>query len=151
MRKKWVIFLLIVNAMMLSASIFCLVLTGQNVSLFNRQEIEVRQEGDSCFILTARSGKEYGLDFGGTSVKIVDSYAADREDCLDIISALRMLDTQDKFTRDNSDLMGELRLHKILYSLGIARKSTRDCDLDYTSDKRWYVETTSKLIGWMGV
>lgn len=53
--------------------------------------------------------------------------------------------------RTNSEIYGELRLHNMLYSLGIAREHTRDCDVDYIDDSRWYINSMSKLIGWMGI
>ena len=47
-----------------------------------------------------------------------------------------------KFT----DMLGELRLHNALYAVGYKREQTTDADLDFTSDKRWYVNFISKII-----
>lgn len=151
MKKRWVIFFIVLNAAILSVSVFCLVLTGRNVHLFNQDpDVSIHEEGDA-YVMTATSGREYKLSLNNGGVKVIGSFKATREDCIDIIHALDSIVPKGVFMRSNSDLFGELRLHNFLYALGIARENTRDCDLDYICDKRWYVEATSKLIGWTGI
>ena len=47
--------------------------------------------------------------------------------------------------RKFTDMLGELRLHNALYAVGYKREQTADADLDFTSDKRWYVNFISTI------
>ena len=41
--------------------------------------------------------------------------------------------------RDIGKLEGEWYIHNVCYNLGIERGSTKDADLDFVQDARWYV------------
>lgn len=154
MKKKWIIFLVLINAAVLVGSIFCLIMTGQNVRLIDQEKTPIACNAEGNLLtVTLANGKEYELLFANNSVKIKDSYTADKEDCVALVFVIRSYSEEEgiEISRTNSELYGELRLHNMLYSLGIARNHTRDCDVDYIEDPRWYINSTSKLIGWMGV
>ena len=56
MKKRWVIFFIVLNAAILSVSVFCLVLTGRNVHLFNQDpDVSIHEEGEA-YVMTATSG-----------------------------------------------------------------------------------------------
>ena len=46
---------------------------------------------------------------------------------------------------------GELAAHAYLYDFGIEKASTRDADLDYAGDPRWYVRLLSAMFQILGV
>jgi len=52
-----------------------------------------------------------------------------------------------EMTRSNTELYGEIKLHNYLYRLGYRRDKTADCDLDYTNDRRLYINLLSKILG----
>lgn len=154
MKKKWICVFILINAAILFGSIFCLIMTGQNVRFINQGNASVACKAkDNLLTVTLADGKEFELIFANNSVKIKDSYKAGKSDCMALALAIRSFSEEVgiAITRTNSEIYGELRLHEMLYSLGIARDHTRDCDVDYVADPRWYINSTSKLIGWMGV
>lgn len=75
-----------------------------------------------------------------------------REDELLLISFIRAYarDTDIAIPRSNSELLGELQLHGLLYKLGYKQNQTCDADIEYVSDPRWYVNLVSRAIGMSG-
>lgn len=49
--------------------------------------------------------------------------------------------------RTKQELMGEIRLHNLLYIVGYERARTENTDLEYTADGRWYVNVASAMLG----
>ena len=91
--------------------------------------------------------------FGEDSMKIVDCYRLDRSERLEILhhaySSLDELGITTK--RTIHSLEGELAAHAYLYDWGIEKASTRDADLDYWEDPRWYVRFVSAMLQILGV
>lgn len=86
-----------------------------------------------------------------TAAKIIDSYKLNRTGISETISYLLTYCKNKGYTvsRTNSALCGEVFLHNTLYKVGYKRGSTKDCDLDFIADRRWYVNLASILIGWI--
>lgn len=108
--------------------------------------VAIRREGE---------GEVSQLVFGSHKVKIFDSYIFSTEEIrsivLYIIGYTEVFGyTEDcglKISRSYKELCGEIILRKWLYKLHIKRAQTKDCDLDFHKDSRWYVNLLSKIIG----
>ena len=53
--------------------------------------------------------------------------------------------------KSNTQIIGEYRLHNILYTFGYKRAQTSDADIDLVRDGRWYVNAVSTVFGWIGI
>ncbi len=114
----------------------------------------IYREQDGKVYLDISRGKEVKLKFGETSVAIEESYEhGDKQSSIEIIMFVKRYATKQGYEieRSNTELYGEYRLHVFLYKLGYKRCATGCCDLDYISDKRWYVNEAGKLIGSIGL
>lgn len=157
MKKKWLLIVLTaVNILLLSASIFCLVRTGQNNRFFNSMntDFDYYECGNGKAVLTLHEDKEVTLIFGNKSVKVVDTYqTTGREEMVSVVRFIREYTRKNglELQRSNTQIMGEYRLHNILYSLGYKQNQTGDADIDYVSDSRWYVNAVSSVFGWVGI
>ncbi len=104
--------------------------------------------------LTLQDGGVVIIQFGSKSARVMNAYLyADEQSILEIIQFIRMYASEQglEIERGNSELYGEYRLHTILYSIKYKPSQTKDADLDYIEDERWYVNVCSKLIGWCGI
>ena len=97
--------------------------------------------------------KEMEVRFGLDSMKIVDCYRLDRNERLETLHyAYSSLDGLGiKAKRTIHSMEGELAAHAYLYVWGIEKASTRDADLDYAEDPRWYVRFLSAMLQILGV
>ena len=150
-----VIVLTVLNVLLLIGSIVCTVLTYRNNKIINSTETTfVYREEDGGVLLTLQNQEEIRLQFESESVKIIQSYKHnDTETIFQTVQFVRIY-AQGKgyeIERDITEMYGEIRLHNILYNFGYKRERTGDCDLDYTLDRRWYVNAASKIIGWIGM
>ena len=150
-----VIVLTVLNVLLLIGSIVCTALTYRNNKIINSTEtiFAYREEGGGV-LLTLQNQEEIRLQFESESVKIIQSYKHNgTETIFQTVQFVRFY-AQGKgyeIERDITEMYGEIRLHNILYNFGYKRERTGDCDLDYTADRRWYVNMASKIIGWIGL
>ena len=155
MRKAMVIVLTVLNVLLLIGSIVCTVLTYRNNKIINSTETTfVYREEDGGVLLTLQNQEEIRLQFESDSVKIIQSYRHNGTETIFQITQFVRYYAQGKgyeIERDITEMYGEIRLHNILYNFGYKRERTGDCDLDYTLDRRWYVNAASKIIGWIGM
>ncbi len=153
--KKEVLLLLILSVLMLCGSIVCAVLTKKNNDEINQTAKEFKyEEQTDKVILTLTDGRNVRMVFGNEAVKILNSYTyADLKSSFEILLFVREYGAKKGivFERANTELIGEFKLHSILYRLGYRREQTGDLDWDYTKDKRWYVNAASRVIGRSGV
>jgi hypothetical protein len=94
------------------------------------------------------------LQFGKNAVRVYNAYETDgREEGLYITLFVKEYAQQQGYTveRSNTDLYGELRLHNLLYEANFKRSQTADADLEFSADRRWYVNLASRLIGGLGI
>ena len=103
--------------------------------------------------MTLEEEKRITLQFGNSSVKVVQSYqATSREESISVMLFIRYYTRQKglKVHRSNTQILGEYRLHNLLYTVGYKRAHTGDADIDLVKDKRWYVNVLSSVCGWIG-
>ena len=97
--------------------------------------------------------KTVEVRFGDSSMMIVDCYKLDRNERLETLHyAYGSLEQLALTTnRTFQSMEGELAAHAYLYDFGIEKASTRDADLDYAGDPRWYVRLLSAMFQILGV
>ena len=150
-----VIVLTVLNVLLLIGSIVCTALTYRNNKIINSTEtiFAYREEGGGV-LLTLQNQEEIRLQFESESVKIIQSYKHNGTEAIfQTVQFVRFYAQRKGYEieRDVTEMYGEIRLHNILYNFGYKRERTGDCDLDYTADRRWYVNMASKIIGWIGL
>ena len=94
------------------------------------------------------------MKFSKDGVSITDSYLFDNSECFPtIFRFVKYYAAREGYEigRSNIELIGEYRLHTILYEIGYKPKQTKTLNWDFDEDPRWYVNTTSSLIGWCGI
>ena len=94
------------------------------------------------------------MKFSKDGVSITDSYLFDNGECLPtILCFVKYYAAREGYEigRSNIELIGEYRLHTILYEIGYKPKQTKTLNWDFEEDPRWYVNTVSSLLGWCGV
>lgn len=94
------------------------------------------------------------MKFSKDGVSITDSYLFDNGESLPtILRFVKYYAAREGYEigRSNIELIGEYRLHTILYEIGCKPKQTKTLNWDFDEDPRWYVNTASSLIGWCGV
>ena len=154
-KRRSLIVLTIVNILILIMSIYCLIRTTQNCKFINSNASEFVYEEyeNGKVILTLEEEKRITLQFGNSSVKVVQSYqATSRKESVSVMLFIRYY-TQSKgmkLSRSNTQILGEYRLHNLLYTVGYKRAHTGDADIDLVKDKRWYVNVLSSVWGWIG-
>lgn len=90
--------------------------------------------------------------YGNDSLKVMDCHLLDKEERRELMTNIYAND-KDKGTmkRSMNNALAELTLHSYLYRLGIEKASTKDADLDYIKDNRWYVTFFTSIIQILGV
>lgn len=154
-RKHWALVLTVISILLFIGSMICLIGTSRNNAIINSiGEFTYEEAANGEVVLILADNKKITMQFGQTSVKVVDSYTAkSREESLTVALFIRKIASENGYavTRKNTEIYGEYRLHNILYGLGVLREKTADSDLEYGEDSRWYVNAMSKFIGWIGI
>ena len=154
-KKRSLIVLTAVNILILLMSIYCLIRTTQNNKFINSYitDFDYAEYENGKVILTLEEDKRITLHFGNDSVKVVQSYqATSRKESVSVMLFIRYY-TQSKgmkLSRSNTQILGEYRLHNLLYNVGYKRAQTADADIDLVKDRRWYVNIVSSVYGWIG-
>ena len=91
-------------------------------------------------------GKLYEYDFSPNNIHINDSCAMSKKDFDSALAAIEEAHPElFVWKRTKNSLKRELAAHNFLYSLGIAKSRTKDCDLNYPL--AWYVSAAYWLVG----
>ena len=93
------------------------------------------------------------LVFDEDSVKIVDSYRLSYDERFEVLSFIKSyLNVKGiKNCRTIQNYEGELYFHSLSYNLGFIKESSKDADLEYQSDSRWYVRYASIVLQILGL
>lgn len=147
--------LTLINVLFLLLGILCWMGTYlRNKALNEYRQGYSYQVQDEVVKLSLSSGIELELRFGENSVSIKDAYrVSTTEDQTQVILFIRSYLQEDgkQLSRTVTDCLGEYRLHCKLYEQGYEIEHTKDVDLEYDEDPRWYVGVCSRLLGWSGI
>ena len=138
-------FFIAINVILFLLSLFFLIKTATDKKEINRYY----GEKFSYTELEMSDGETVRLRFDKEAVKAEQSYRVKDRAGQIYLTAFIYSYAQEKeihIERKFTDMLGELRLHNALYAVGYKREQTTDADLDFTSDKRWYVNFISKII-----
>ena len=105
-------------------------------------------ESDRVVELRLTNGESVRLGFGQNTVTVYDSYLY--HSSVYEIAEFICVFVQEKgreISRTAREIAGEIKLHNLLYVVGYQCEHTKDTDVDYTADKRWYVNLASLVLG----
>ena len=156
MKRRALIILTVFNIVLFLLSLMAYFETKENLEQFNSTEndYDYTDKGQGLVVLFLNPKDKVTIEFDETSVMVRNAYRYDdRPMMVKIICFIRYYCDKNgvEITRNNSDLWGELRLHTTLYKMGNRQSQTRNADIDYTSDERWYVNVISSVLGRMGI
>lgn len=152
---------------------FILVMTGVNliilicftVCMFRISEMNrsINAAGNEFEYTETESGEvtldlgSYGIAsmrFAKDGVSIRESHLYDNTECLPkVLGFIRYYAAREGYeiARSNTELIGEYRLHTLLYKIGYKPDQTENLNWDFSEDPRWYVNTASAVLGWCGI
>lgn len=144
-------FFIAINVILFLLSLFFLIKTATDKKEINRyygEKFSYTETAGGEVELEMSDGETVRLRFDKEVVKAEQSYRVkDRAGQIYLTTFIysyareKEIHIERKFT----DMLGELRLHNALYAVGYKREQTADADLDFTSDKRWYVNFISTI------
>lgn len=94
------------------------------------------------------------MKFKEDGVSIRESHLYDNPECLPkVLRFVRYYAAREGYeiARSNTELIGEYRLHTLLYKIGYKPDQTENLNWDFGEDPRWYVNTASAVLGWCGI
>lgn len=110
----------------------------------------IRHPEENCTWIWSHGIRKSNLTIGKNTAKIMDSYIYNTTEIVAIVKYIELyfedIDCL-MIQRSPKELCGEIILHKWLYKLHIKRAQTKDCDLNFDEDPRWYVNLLSSIIG----
>ena len=152
---SWIGALTLINALFLLLGFLCWTGVGlRNRALNDYSQGFIYEENEGFVCLELKNGENLELYFGTESVKVkdADKVSGLQEQTKVILFIQEYLLKQDKrLSRKTTQYVGEYRLHYFLYKLGYKRAQTKDADLEYEQDSRWYVNAVSRWVGWLGI
>lgn len=123
------------------------------ISMVNERNFERYDMSKTDITYKHTTGKETNIIFGEESVKVGDSYTLNRKERLEILCFIRycLKEKDIDCNRTVQNMEGEMITHNLLYKLGYKPISTKDTDIDYKKDKRWYVNTATVVMQILGL
>ena len=121
----------------------------QSVSgLYHEPRNFAYEETDGEVKLTLTNGGVVRMQFGDSAVKVYDAHRH-KSAVYEIAAFICAYGKGKGYTvsRKRKEIVGELKLHNLLYMIGYKRGRTKDADVDYTADSRWYVNLASAVLG----
>ena len=154
--KRVLVILTIVNIILLLLIAIVYYETSRNLQMFNSTDntFDYEETGEGKVVLTLAKDERVTIVFHRTDVEIAGAYRyTDKTDMVKMIRFIRYYCERHGFNLEkcNSDLWGEMRLHTALYEVGYKRLQTGNANLDFESDKRWYVNAVGSVLGWIGI
>ena len=94
-----------------------------------------------------QTGKNTVLTFYSDHVNIADSYRYDFDERMYVLNQVQDFAKNNdiEIKRSIRMLESEWYIHNVCYTLGIERSSTKDADLDFVSDARWFVNFATDI------
>lgn len=156
-RKRKIIFIMTVLNLII---LVCLVVCVIRISKLNQSinsvttEFDYTENTNGTVSLSLGSHENVTMRFNKNGVSIKESYLYDNELYLPkVLCFVRYYADKKGYEvpRSNTELIGEYRLHTILYSVGYEPEHTKTLDWEFDEDPRWYVNTVSSILGWCGI
>lgn len=99
------------------------------------------------------NGKQINIYFSDEAAKIIDSYELSRNERIETVCFIKYYFKEKGIvcTRTVQNLEAEWAMHNFLYRINYQIESTKDADLDYIQDKRWYVNAATIVMQILGV
>lgn len=144
-------------------NLIILILLTICVLRIDKMHREINATGDEFHYTETKNGEvlldlgDHGIAamrFSKDGVSIEDSHLFDNPECLpQVLSFVRYYASREGYSipRSNIELIGEYRLHTMLYNIGYKPEQTGTLNWDFYEDPRWYVNTASSIIGWCGI
>lgn len=120
---------------------------------FKGQAYSDYDTGSETITYKLQSGKEKDIRFGETAVVIVDSKNLTRKERFEILCFVSycLKEKGIPCTRTIQNMEGELVLHTFLCRINYKSNQTEDTDLEYTKDRRWYVNAATTVMQILGL
>ena len=152
-KSKLILLWAIISTALLFLSLFCLSRALDTINRFEHTEPQTYSVNGRKTSVTLPSERTYTLSFGKKDVKIDRCIGSSRKDALELISFVKGYASKHQIPikRSTVELIGEYRLHTMLSNVGYEREQTAVVDLDYSQDRRWYINTLSMIIGVIGL
>ena len=93
------------------------------------------------------SGRRVDLMLFNDHAQIMDSYKFSFEERMEILNNLLEISHSKNlyFTSSLKKMESEWYIHNLCYNMGIARNETKDVDIDFKNDQRWYVNFATDI------
>ena len=106
------------------------------------------EEADGEVRLTLTNGRVVRMRFWENAVTVYESHRH-KSAVYEITAFIYAYGEKNGYTvsRKRKEIVGELKLHNLLYMVGYKRGRTKDADVEYTADTRWYVNLASVVLG----
>ena len=116
--------------------------------LYNAPRDFAYEESDGEIRLTLTNGGVVRMRFGKNAVTVYESHRY-KSAVYEITAFIYAYGEKNGYTvsRKRREIIGELKLHNLLYTVGYKRGRTKDADVEYTADTRWYVNAASVVLG----
>lgn len=114
---------------------------------------ETYQTEQNVITYSLSCGKEIEIYFFDESVRINESYCLSRSERLEVLCFIVYCCEQKGIacSRTIQSLEAEWIMHNLLYRINYKTESTKDVDLEYIRDKRWYVNATTIMMQILGL
>lgn len=155
MRSRTAILITVLNILLVLIAIVCIIRISEHNRSINsvKPTFDYTETGNVVHLSTTDHGTVI-LQFGVGGVSIEDSHLYDSpESIAEILMFVRYYAAKlgYQMSRSNTELIGEYRLHTMLYQVGYKQEQTGTLNWDYDDDPRWYVNTASSVLGALGI
>lgn len=93
-------------------------------------------------------GKLVELELTDDFISIKDSYKLNYNERIKVLSKIKKIITTDRSIRN---LEAELAMHNMSYKIGLFKKETKDTELEFQGDPRWYVRIATIVFQVLGI
>ncbi len=153
--RKFICIMTAVNLLIAAVFLICMLRVSDMHRSINAVDTDFEyEEKNGITTLSLADGGRAELRFSKDGVSIRDSHLLDSPgNIAEMLRFVRYYAEREGYeiTRSNTELIGEYRLHTILYNLGYEKESTGTTNWDFSDDPRWYGNTASRVIGFCGL
>lgn len=134
-------------------SITNFILNLQQINKVNERKYDYHLPNQNMVTYCLSNGKQINIYFSDEAAKIIDSYELSRDERIETVCFIKYYFKEKGIvcTRTVQNLEAEWAMHNFLYRINYQIESTKDADLDYIQDKRWYVNAATIVMQILGV